>query len=269
MRLTGTSLFCVGLAVSGVARAQAPEPEAIRKPHLVVLITSGDETAGRQEANRAGDRLGYAIAPDTLRKPLARRVYVGNVITLQRVAENRFAVVSYLGDEAHALEALAEAKKYYAGARAIPTELPKGANDDWAVRPFYRFGILIVGSYKSYGEALRAAKSFAAHSDYPYVSRGMVFDKKRGLIWPDDSKDEAWAGAYAPRRDDKCNVGMLRPCVTVERSGAYEGFTPGLYIVVGGVLDRSAEREERLAAVQRIVPGAYVKQTAIYMGCMH
>jgi hypothetical protein len=98
----------------------------------------------------------------------------------------------------------------------------------------------------------------------------MIYDKERGLIWPDDSADEAWAGAYAPRRyDSECGLVPSKPCITVERSEAYEGFKPGLYIVVGGILDRSEEREKRLAAARKLVPGAYVKQTAIYMGCVH
>jgi hypothetical protein len=237
---------------------------------MVVLLTAKNEAAGRREANRAADRLGYLVASDTLRKPVSRRFYLGTVITLQRVAPDRFAVVSFLGEQDDALAALDEVKKYYPAARAVPTELPEGANDEWADSPFVRLGVLVLGSYKSYPEAVRAAQSFGARSDYPYGSRGLVFDKKRGLIWPDDDEDEAWAGAYAPRRDDnRCGLALLKPCVSVERSEAYEGFTPGLYIVVGGILDHSEEREKRLAAVRKLVPDAYIKQTAIYMGCMH
>jgi hypothetical protein len=98
----------------------------------------------------------------------------------------------------------------------------------------------------------------------------MVYDKQRGLIWPDNSNDEAWAGSYAPRRyDNECNISDPKPCITVERSEAYEGFKPGLYIVVAGVLGRDEERSQRLNVARRIVPEAYVKQTTIYLGCMH
>lgn len=270
MRLIRRWVGVLVIALSGVARAAPSDPDAIARPHLVVLLTAKDEASGRREANRAADRLGYPVAPDTLRKPLERRIFVGKVITLQRVAADRFAVVSFLGDQAEAATAFEEAQKYYPGARLAPTGLPKGATDGWVDTPFYRLGVLVLGSYKSYPEALRAAKSLGAGFDYPYGSRGLVYDKKRGLIWPDDSKDEAWAGAYAPRRyDDECGLALLKPCISVERSEAYEGFTPGLYIVVGGILDRSEEREKRLAAARKLVPAAYVKQTAIYMGCVH
>ena len=135
---------------------------------------------------------------------------------------------------------------------------------------FVRMGVLVIGSYKSYDAALRAAKSYGQRSGHQYDSRGMVYDKRRGLIWPDDSEDEIWAGAYAPRRyDTECAPWNGSPCVTVERSAEYEGFAPGLYIVVDGILDRSPERAQRLAAARKLVSGAYVKDTDIYMGCMH
>jgi hypothetical protein len=270
MRRVGIVVSIVVLAWSGQVGAQPPEPEEIKKPHMVVLMTATDEVSGRQAANRAADRLGYAVAPDTLRKPAARRIYVGAVVTLQRSSGSVLEVVSYMGDQADALKALAEARKVYPEARIVRVELPRGATAEWIDAPFYRLGILVLGSYKTYEEALRAARRFSLRSGYPYGSRGMVYDKERGLIWPDDSDDEAWAGSYAPRRyDNECDLRDSTPCITVERSEGYEGFTPGFYIVVGGVLGSDQRRAERLAAARKIVPKAYVKQTTIYLGCTH
>jgi len=260
----------VVLAASAQVAAQPQDPAEIRKPYMIVLMTARDAASGLREANRAADRLGYAVAPDTLRKPEARRTYVGAVVTLHRAADNRFEVTSFLGDEGDAVDAFKAAQKYYAHARMVPVELPKNATDEWIDTPFYRLGILVVGSYRSYGEALRAAKSLSARSGLPYGDRGMIYDKKRGLIWPDDNSDEMWAGRYAPRRyDNECDMAESGSCLTVERSGAYEGFTPGLYIVVSGVLDRTEDRATRLAAAREVVPGAYVKQTTVYLGCTH
>jgi len=269
MHLVGKVCSLLLLGMIAEAWAQPPDPEEIRTPRMIVLATTSDAASGREEANRAGDRLGYALAPDTLRKPTLRRVYVGAVITLQRLPDDRFVVASYLGDEQDAKEALAKAKKYYPSARMVPVSLPGESTDEWIDAPFFRLGILVVGSYRSYDAALRAAEKFSVASGYSYGSRGMVYDKERGLIWPDDSKDEVWAGQYAPRRyDNECNILKPNPCVTVERSEGYEGFTPGLYIVVAGVLDRD-DKEKRLANARRSVPSAYIKQTTLYLGCVH
>jgi hypothetical protein len=153
---------------------------------------------------------------------------------------------------------------------AQPEGSPAAPQEESADEQFARMGVLVVGSYRSYGAALRAARSYSQRSGHPYASRGMVYDKKRGLIWPDDIEDEIWAGAYAPRRyDSECAPWNGSPCVTVERSTEYEGFAPGFYIVVGGILDHSPERAQRLAEARQLVSGAYVKDTDIYLGCMH
>jgi len=157
-----------------------------------------------------------------------------------------------------------------ANGRHPPEDQQEGMQEESPDDQFARLGVLVVGSYLSYDAALRAARSYSQRSGHPYDSRGMVYDKKRGLIWPDDLEDEIWAGAYAPRRyDDECAPWNGSPCVTVERSAEYEGFAPGFYIVVGGILDHSSERAQRLAAARKLVSGAYVKDTDIYLGCMH
>jgi hypothetical protein len=133
--------------------------------------------------------------------------------------------------------------------------------------PYIRAGILVVGSHRSYYAAVRVAKTFSDASGISYSSQGMIFDESRGLIIPDDDPDEPYRGQYVPRRyDDGCDQGR---CVTVERSDAYDGFRPGLYIVVAGILGRDAEAKARLKQAQRIVRTAYVRQTILYMGCMH
>lgn len=258
------------LARAGQASAQPPAPEEIAKPHMVVLASSPDQEVARRAANRAADLLGCPVAPDTLQKPPARRIYVGAVVTLQRSRGGGFDVVSYLGDEPDARKAFAEGRRHFPGARLVPVKMPKHGTDEWLATPFLRLGVLVLGSFRSYEDAVRTAKWFSSRSGLPYGSRAMIYDDKRGLIWPDDSEDQVWAGAYAPRRyDNECDMHAPRPCITVERSEAYEGFTPGLYIVVGGVLRRDQERAERLAAARKLVPQAYIKQTTIYLGCMH
>lgn len=247
-----------------------PTAPAVADPLLVVLATTTTPEDGRREALRAGDRLGFVVALDTLAKPPLRRVYVGHVITLNRTERGEFAVVSFLGDRADADFALATARKFYPNARAVQTVLPKDANEDWAGTPTARFGILIVGTFDDFSAARGAAETFAKSSGLPFASRGMVLDEKRGLIWPDKFEDAMWAGSYSPRRfDGECAAPAATGCVTVERSEAYDGFSPGHYIVVAGVLDKDGDRQGRLAAARAVVPDAYIKQTTLYLGCVH
>lgn len=47
---------------------------------------------------------------------------------------------------------------------------------------------------------MRAAKEIGSKSGVPYYTRGMIYDKKAGLVWPKDIEDEIYAGAYMVRR---------------------------------------------------------------------
>jgi hypothetical protein len=131
---------------------------------------------------------------------------------------------------------------------------------------FERAGILVVSSHRSYASARRAAQSFSRRSGIAFDTRGLIFDERRGLIWPDGFDDELYAGGYAPRRYDEC--GDSGRCVSIERSDGYEGFQPGLYIVVAGIVGADAP-PARLTSARRYAPDAYVKETTLYMGCMH
>jgi hypothetical protein len=226
--------------------------------------------AGRREALRAAKLLGHSIAMDTVSAVPPQRRYAGAVITLHRSSSGRIVVTSYLGDVSDVEGHLRAAKRYFPKATVVPTLLPpeqSQGTDGWIDRPYVRAGLLVVGSHRSYHAAVRAAKTFSDASGISYSSQGMIFDEPRGLIIPDDDPDEAYRGQYVPRRyDDGCDQGR---CVTVERSDGYDGFRPGLYIVVAGIVGRDAEAKARLKQAQRIVPTAYVRQTILYMGCMH
>ncbi len=267
----GQVIGCVALvALADGNGAGAADAEASPTAAMVVLATLKDQAAGRQEARRAAARLGYGLAADTLEKPIARRVYVNTMITLQRLADDRYVVVSFLGSEPDALVARDEARKVYPDARVVPTVPPDDATAaDGAA--YTRIGMLVLGSFKTYAPARRAARAWSKRSGHPYSARGMVYDKKRGLVFADDFPDSIWAGAYAYRRTHgECSEndeGKL--CLTVERSEAYEGFVPGLYIVVGALVSGGDEQAKLLAEARKVVPAAYVKQTTLYLGCMH
>jgi hypothetical protein len=56
--------------------------------------------------------------------------------------------------------------------------------------------------------------------------------------------------------------------VSVEWSSAYEGFTPGLYIVVVAS-GPEAEVKKHLPAAREVYGDAYIKKAKVYMGCIH
>lgn len=264
-------LIALAVAILGVAPTASAaeqsgplEAEDIKVPRMIVIATVDGLEAGRREARRAAKLLGHALAVETLTKAPTRREYVGSIITLLRRADGRIAVTTYLGDEKDTTAELETVRKAFPKAISIATTLPPGARSG---DEYMRTGLLIVGSHGSYRDALAAAKAFGTTSGIAYDSRGMIYDAKRGLILPDDSDDDVLAGQYVRRRYDTCGRGST-PCVTVERSEAYEGFRPGLYIVVAGV-GSGAEADERLKLARKIVPSAYIKQTTLYLGCIH
>jgi len=98
--------------------------------------------------------------------------------------------------------------------------------------------VVILASKPSYAEAKAAAEKISKAVGVPFSTRGVNINSPR----------------YAPRMDNACK------CLSVERSSAYEGMKPNLFIVVGAI-DEEADR------FKEKVPDAYVKQLTVYYGC--
>ena len=106
----------------------------------------------------------------------------------------------------------------------------------------------------------------------PFSMEGRVYDKKRGLIYPDDFDDEVFRGGYVARRFDTTILDgsdKETPYLSVEKSDAYKGFTPGYYIVVAGIRDNRADAVKQAEKFRKWAPTAYAKKTKIYIGCLH
>lgn len=121
---------------------------------------------------------------------------------------------------------------------------------------------LIIKSTKNYNSALKKAQVASNKLGWTLNLNGNYKDKKNGLT-NSDICDCGVNHGYIPRgRYDAGNY------VSIEFSSAYEGFTKGYYIVVVS----SGEREKVqsiLAKVQKHYIDAYIKDTDIYVGCMH
>ncbi len=135
-------------------------------------------------------------------------------------------------------------------------------SDMWAERSF-----VIVGSTGSYETALEIASNASYYLDLMLDLRELGPDSTVGLTWsPEICEGTGWEHpCYVAR--GRFDNGVY---VSIEHSGAYEGFAPDYYIVVAasGESDSPIVRET-LAKAREFTGDAYIKKTRVYMGCMH
>ncbi len=130
--------------------------------------------------------------------------------------------------------------------------------------------VAILSVYESFKDAKADAEKIAAKSNVSFFMEGRVFDKKRGLIYPDNFDDEVFAGQYVARRYNQALIkDRETEYLSVERSDGYDGFKPGYYMVVAGVYESAKEAQAQIKRFAKWAPTAYAKKTKIYMGCMH
>ncbi len=146
---------------------------------------------------------------------------------------------------------------------ADPAAAPE-AGEAPAPDPYVEKAFLLVAASKDWdtarSTASQAAQALAMEIKVnvePHPSEGLSFDEKtcqeNGFPFP----------CYVPRgRHDDGEF------VSVEWSSAYEGFTPGLYIVVVAS-GPEAEVKKQLEAAREVYGDAYIKKARVYMGCMH
>ncbi len=132
--------------------------------------------------------------------------------------------------------------------------------------------VVILSVYKSFDEARADAEKISKAAKVPFSMEGRIYDKKRGLIYPDNFDDEVFRGQYVARRYHTTVLkggDADREYLSVERSDGYDGFKKGFYIVVAGIRDNAREAQADALRYTAWAPTAYAKKTRIYMGCMH
>jgi len=153
--------------------------------------------------------------------------------------------------------ALLLANPLHAEPAAEPT--PEAAPDPMVEKSF-----LLVSASKDWdtarSTASQAAQALALEIKVevePHPTEGLSFDAKT-------CTDNGWAHpCYVAR--GRFDDGEF---VSVEWSSAYEGFTPGLYIVVVAS-GPEADVKKHLDAAQEVYGDAYIKKAKVYLGCMH
>jgi hypothetical protein len=132
-------------------------------------------------------------------------------------------------------------------------------------RPYIKKGFCIILSTKSYTEAKKVAEKAAKQLNIQTDYRDLLVNKKIGLTMSEkDCTDNGFDfPAYIARgKDDDGEY------ISIEYSNAFGGFANGYYIVVVS----SGEKETTAATLKKVkkwYKTAYIKQSEVYIGCMH
>ncbi len=94
-------------------------------------------------------------------------------------------------------------------------------------------------------------------------SLGRFFDPKRGIIVPDDSEDEIYAGAYFPRRFEGSELS-----IEYFKTYAEQSHQTNLAMIAGQYTVADAAQKQ-LRKIKQLCPNAFIIQAKLYNGCMH
>lgn len=196
---------------------------------------------------------------------------VGFQITVFQGYDDRYFVTTYVGDDIQTPEtsyAYNEAEQFFEIVGIATIKFP----ERYVIEPNFTAmrRVLILGGFKDYHQAVKQAEKISQKTKIQYSDRGMEFDKNKGLIFKEKENREPWEGYYFGRRVNQCDTTKeSKKCISVEKSDFYSGFSKGYYIVVGGVLEPDVDYQELLGQYKMVVPDVYVKNTILYMGCIH
>lgn len=224
-------------------------------------------------AQKAASQLQYSLAEDIESIDPKKIRYIGSVVDIHRDQQQKFVVSAYLADSSHGKTSLnyyeTYIKKYFPTAKRVNVEISHtdiGYNQGFIA--YSVENVIILGSYKKYSDALKKGQEISAVLGVPFTRCDHVYDPKKGLILPEDS-DSPHAGYYLARRPGDCCENNM--CLSIERSDYYQDFSPGYYIIVGGLYPVDEANKTNLIQMMKKykqqVPDAYYKKTPIYMGC--
>ena len=130
--------------------------------------------------------------------------------------------------------------------------------------PYVTKGFVIARSTKDYAAAKQTAEQASKKLNLKLDLRELKPHKKNGLTYSKkDCENEGGYPCYISRgRYDDGDY------VSIEWSNAFDGFTKGYYIVILA----SGNKEDinsTLTKAKKFYKDAYVKQTSVYIGCMH
>jgi hypothetical protein len=140
------------------------------------------------------------------------------------------------------------------------------AQTDIEPSPFVKTWFCILYSSKNYADAKKFAQTSSKQLHFKLDLRGLSPNKETGLtMTKKECKENSFEfPAYVARGRYDNNAEYI----SVESSDAFKGFARGYYIVIVNSGDKE-EMDKTLLKVKATYKTAYVKQSEVYMGCMH
>lgn len=151
---------------------------------------------------------------------------------------------------------------------SITLAQPPSPDEGWIESTY-----VIAGSTRDFASALATAATVAEGTGYPLDLHGVRYDPahKRssgGLTYaPSVCEDLGGYPCYVAR--GRHGTGPEGPAVSIEWSGAIQGFTPDLYVVVVAESSTPDQIAEPLRRAKAVIADAYAKTAPVYQGCMH
>ena len=128
-------------------------------------------------------------------------------------------------------------------------------------------GFLIIHASKNYQLAKRVATEANKHLKYKIDFRGHEYNKTLGLSVSEEECEQHGFEFPSYIQRGRSDDGKF---ISVEYTTNYEGFTPGLYIVVVASYTKGKkEIKQTLEFVKKHYETAYFKYIDVYVGCMH
>jgi hypothetical protein len=121
---------------------------------------------------------------------------------------------------------------------------------------------LIIKSTKNYQRALKTAQLACNNLGLTLELRNNYYDKEEGLANSEICGCGEMHGYFPRGRYDDGNY------ISIDYSSAYTGFAEGYYIVIVSSGNRE-DVKKLLPKAQKFYSDAYIKDSKIYMGCMH
>lgn len=136
------------------------------------------------------------------------------------------------------------------------------AQVDNEYHPYLDQSFLIIASSTNFDDAKKIALEAQEKLELEYPTSSYYPDKKEGFK-TDEICGCGEIHSYFPRGShDNGNY------ISIEYSSAYEGFTEGYYIVIVSSGQKESVQRE-LPEAQKHYEQAYIKNSEIYVGCMH